>query len=177
MIDGISRDLCGARRVFKRRIMNERQVAQNILLHTSTKVSRRMIILCFCIEVGGRHQFSPLDNFPDKLLKQTSRRLDSSFFRRLAGLPFFASKRRRRNNRDQRYINIVTSVECDSTPGKIYSARRKHAPNCRDPTSFINPTRMQGPSFLGNSPASLVLVFIRADLPFGDRASPRPSVR
>lgn len=34
VIDGIPRDLCGARRVFKRRIMNERQVARKIHCYT-----------------------------------------------------------------------------------------------------------------------------------------------
>lgn len=97
MIDGIPWDLRGARRVFKRRIMNERQVARNTLLPHIDKTFAPHYYLTILYGGGGQahHQFSPLDNFSDKLLKQISHRLGSSFFRCLViGLPFFVFDKR-----------------------------------------------------------------------------------
>jgi len=94
VIDGIPWDRGGTRQVFKRRVMSERQVARNILLHASTELLHRIIILRTpgaARQDGQHHQFPPLDNSSDKFAdKQTSRHLGSSFFRRLVGSLFLA---------------------------------------------------------------------------------------
>lgn len=65
------------------------------------------------------HQFLPLDNFSDKLLKQTSHRLGSSFFGRLVGLPFFVFDKKW-TKRDQQHVNIIMSISYYAIPKMLY---------------------------------------------------------
>lgn len=56
------------------------------------------------------HQFLPLDNFSDKLPRQTSHRLGSSFFGRLVRLSFFVFDKKWAK-RDQQHVNIIMRAE------------------------------------------------------------------